>query len=284
MRARTRVVALATALTLGACGAEPPIVPAVPPPAAPMPEVLALAASMRDPPADAVPPKASAPCPPLPTASVRPHPRVLLPFPAAVLRFDRRFTTSTLLSTDGRTLAVWEPNRVGSDDAGIYLPSPKARLTIVDVDTDRVVDTLRLTERDALKDEASTLERLAVVERAFTARAWEEVPAYLLEPDASAPAPRDDDAPQARIAHGEGLTVQYREPTLTVTDEGGATLLRRDFQDWTMAALLPRSRCPARGVLSRVWGRRARGLVLVELRYDGRCPYGSASHIVRFRG
>jgi hypothetical protein len=275
MRARSlpRAAIVASALALGACSAEPPVAPAMPTPNAPP----------RDTPASAAPPQASAVCPPVPSASARPRQRDLLPFTAAVLRFERRFSTPTLLSSDGRTLAVWEPNRVGTDEAGVYLTSPHAHLTIVDVDGDRVVDTLRLTEKDAFKDEAAVLARVAVVERAFTARRWEEVPAYHLEPDPAAPARSDDDAPQAMIARGEGLTVSYREPTLTVIDDGGATLLRRDFPGWTMSALLPKAgpRCVARGVMTGLSGRRARGILLVELGYDGRCPYWGASHVVR---
>lgn len=268
MRARTPVV-IALALALGACGAEPPIVPgpSAPPPGAP--------------PSIASAPSASAPCPPVPVASAKPRQRELLPFTAAVLRFDRRFPSPVMLSTDGRTLAVWEPNRVGHDEAGVYIEYPHARMTIVDVQGDRVVDTLNVDDGDARKDEAAALGRVATVERAFTARAWEPLVAYELSADPSAPPPPGDDAPTAMIARGEGLTVQYREPTLTMIDDGGGKVLSRDFPGWTMSALLPRAKCPARGVLARVWGRRARGIALVELAYDGHCGYWGASHVVR---
>jgi hypothetical protein len=206
---------------------------------------------------------------------------VLLPFPAAVLRFDRRFPSPVMLSTDGRTLAIWVPNRIGHDEAGVYIEHPHARMTIVDVRGDRVVDRLKMDDSDARKDEAAALDRLAAVERAFTARAWEPLVAYELSADPLVPQPTGDEAPAAMIAHGEGLTVQYREPTLTMVDDGGGEVLHRDFPGWTMSALLPRAGCSAPGALAGVWGRRARGIALVELDYGRACYYQGGSYVVR---
>ena len=262
LRRRTaRLLALAAWCSFAspaACSA--PAVEAPPTPSPPRPEppaTTSAAASSAPPPAPS-----AAPAPPRDPVDVE------MEKVAALL-------ATPLVSSDRKLVALF----VGVESEGGDHITP---LRILDVDTDRAVRSVRFARADAPEEK---LARIAEARAALGERTWEATVAH--------PIREDDTAPKrvfalgeavARMGEAEGLVVRFREPTLTVTDATGAPLLRRAYNAWSGHQTVGGQRCSVFADLSQVWGHRAAGVLVVEIRYSATpdfCSLPATTHVVR---
>lgn len=187
--------------------------------------------------APAAPPSSAAP-PSAPAAQPAPD----LAFATTLARLAGRCDAAPAsVSPDGRRVALcwgWP----GSVDLFFYDP-----------DHDELVDRLHV---------ASPLD----LDRAEPWRATTPLHAYATAEDATHPG-RGKLAVVPQEASGEGLTVRYRDPVLSVVGPGGKVLAKRTFPAWKAGAWASGCHAPGAlvGVLAAVSGSRDHGVLVVTL-------------------
>lgn len=117
--------------------------------------------------------------------------------------------------------------------------------------------------------------RVAAALHALGRDRWKPLTQYDVHEDPGAPERQGGlgSAFRANMAEGEGLTVRYREPLLTVTDEKGRELVHRNMPTYSRTGGMMCKGCvdcpPWLAHLRDVHGARAKGVVLLEIEYRG---------------
>jgi hypothetical protein len=175
-----------------------------------------------------------------------------------------------------------------SDDARLVARSPGVDpndgsrvilLKVVDVDSGRDQHVISVRTHDPPDVELARIAQAAAV---VDERTWTPLAVYPTSVDTSVPERHNGlGSSQAMEGTGEGLVVQFLEPTLTVREVGGATLFRRAFPGWS-----ERQRgCAFFTDLMELWGSRSLGVLLVTLDHSGSphfCEAQPDTRTVRF--
>jgi len=122
------------------------------------------------------------------------------------------------------------------------------------------------------------LARLAEAAAALDGQTWSTLTPY----PQSAERTNDFGVKLETEVTGDGLVVQFRQPTLTVREVGGRTLFRRALPHLSFGRTKD---CTYSRSMLEVWGSRRLGVLVVELEHNG-FPYFCGIHesvrMVRF--
>lgn len=118
-------------------------------------------------------------------------------------------------------------------------------------------------------------ERVASALRALGREKWRPLAQYDVHEDPGAPERQGGlGSPfRANMAEGEGLTVRYHEPLLTITDETGREIFHRNMPTYSRTGGMLCKGCvdcpPWLAHMGNVHGARAKRVLLVEIDYRG---------------
>jgi hypothetical protein len=230
------------AATCHASPPEPPPAPSATAPSASPPEPVTLAPDAAVAPDAALAPDAA------PAAkAARP------PDPLAIARraWEERMRLP-LLSDDARLVAT-NPGVDPKDGSRVIL----LKVVEVDSDHDRQMVTVRVDDPPDVE-----LARLAEAAAVLDGRTWSTLTPY----PKSAERYNDLGVTLEMEATGDGLVVQFHEPTLTVREVVGRTLFQRAFPHWSVGK---KRDCAYSTYVLEVWGSRRLGVLLVSLGHNG---------------
>lgn len=202
----------------------------------------------------------------------------------ALERFDQKLS-GPWLSRDGKLVAL--SNRYVRADTPPTLDPDRGRnhvLALVEVARDKTLSRVAYPAKPNDPNEVSAA--LAAAQAELGKRPWEPLEALTVETDPDWPVRVHGlGTSMPQLARGQGLTVQYHEPVLRVTDATGRQLFTKKVPHWSNPpASVGGDRCTIYSDLAQAWVDRARGVLAVEVGYSAhprQCQFSSALHVIR---